>query len=102
MTTLDSDFAFGKMFRKATAAGFGLRQEHDAFADTDADGSKAQRGGIAALSIFAGLGIMLVSGQLSWRGPADSVNSATISDGQIHQRCEYGMIYLALLKYILN
>ena len=57
MTTLDSDFAFGKMFRKATAADFGLRQEHDAFADTDADGSKA-RGGMAALSIFAGLGIM--------------------------------------------
>jgi len=57
MTTLDSDFAFGKMFRKATAADFGLRQEQDAFADTDADGSKA-RGGMAALSIFAGLGIM--------------------------------------------
>ena len=57
MTTLDSDFAFGKMFRKATAADFGLRQEHDAYADTDADGSKA-RGGAAALSIFAGLGIM--------------------------------------------
>ena len=35
MTTLDSDFAFGKMFRKATAADFGLRQEHDAFADAD-------------------------------------------------------------------
>ena len=57
MTALDSDFAFGKMFRKATAADFGLRQEHDAYAGTDADGSKA-RGGMAALSIFAGLGIM--------------------------------------------
>lgn len=56
MTTLDSDLAFGT-FRKATAVDFGLRQEHDDYEDADADGSRA-KGGMAAFSIFTGLGIM--------------------------------------------
>jgi hypothetical protein len=57
MTTLDSDIAFSKILRRATAAaGFGLRDNDDAYGRNI--GRRISRGGVAAFSIFAGLGIM--------------------------------------------
>ncbi len=57
MTTLDSDIAFSKILRRATAAaGFGLRDNDDAYGRNI--GRPISRGGVAAFSIFAGLGIM--------------------------------------------
>jgi len=58
MTTLDSDIAFSKILRRASAAArFSLRDSDHAYADRDTRRPVA-RGGVAAFSIFAGLGIM--------------------------------------------
>jgi hypothetical protein len=58
MTTLDSDISFGNILRRASAAArLSLRDSDHPYADSDVLPPVA-RGGVAAFSIFAGLGIM--------------------------------------------
>jgi hypothetical protein len=55
MSALDSDFAF---FRGSRRSGYGEHLDSEDFADSESAGGSNVVGGIAAFSIFAGLGIM--------------------------------------------
>src|SRR5690606_20910197 len=55
MSALDSDFAF---FRGSRRSGYGEDFNSEDFADAESAGGSNVVGGIAAFSIFAGLGLM--------------------------------------------
>lgn len=103
MTTLDSDIPFGKILRRASAiAGFNLRDNDDAYGRTI--GRPTSRGGVAAFSIFAGLGIMsaviFVTGYSALLSDTPAISIHRLMALTVAQSILIGGIAMKLLPHI--